>query len=219
MHTPLDPAQKSGAFVLAEVMPCAGMDISNEAPYLLLLLFAKFFCVGRQRRTEPGIFHQLYCDFFYGQDHVCKSSGDSSSRHAVVFCLVRMLDHEQSTLFFDRLDSHRAIRPAAREDDTNAFGMTACQAAEEIINRRALPARFFEFRGIDLAVLHHQPPVGRDHIHVIFFRRDQTVHLLDRHRCRSLQEFSQVAFMLRVQVGDDYKSHPRIVWQSFEKRL
>ena len=99
------------------------------------------------------------------------------------------------------------------------FGMSLCKTAEELVDGRAMSARFVELGNIDFAICHEDAAVGRDHVNVVTFHLDQTGHLPDGHLCVGLQKFRQVTFMFRMQVGDDHVSHARIARQDIEEGL
>ena len=193
--------------------------MGDDAPDHFHLLVRQFVCVQRQRRLELDVFHQFLCQFLHRQDDICQTRGDGSQRHASVFCLVRVLNHQQPAFLLDGFDSHRAVCPAARKYDSYRIGMTICQAAEEMIDGRPLTAWLYELGNIDLAVLHHQAPIWRNHIYMISLCREQTGHLLHGHACVLLQKFWQVTLMLGMKMCDHNIRQACLAGQGLEEYL
>jgi hypothetical protein len=59
--------------------------------------------------------------------------------------------------------------------------------------------------------------IGRNHINVIGLDPEIVGDLMDRHRSGPLQKLCEHAFMLRIKVLHQYKTHARIEWQMLQQ--
>src|SRR5687768_15387040 len=98
-------------------MPCARVHLCQNALDSFHFLSAKFLHVVRQLRPISGVVHQFFGQLGGGQNHICQAGGDGGARHTVVFSLMWVLHHEQTTTFLDGLDANRPISSSTRKND------------------------------------------------------------------------------------------------------
>ncbi len=168
--------------------------------------------IGDQLRQAGG-------DLAHRQDEIGEARGDNAARHRAVFGFLRVLRDDDAAGLLDRLDSDRAVRSRAGQDDGEIVAPLRGERAEKEVDRRPLPARFVEFGERQVPVGHEQLAVGRDDIDVPRFERGSTGHLGDRHLGAHREDGGQVALMLGVEMNDNHEGGVHPVGQALEELL
>jgi hypothetical protein len=153
------------------------------------------------------------------QDEIGESGRDRAARHRSVFGLVRILDENDASGLFDRLDADRAVRPGAGKDDREVVAALRCERPEEKIDRGAVPPRLVELGEREVLVGDQELAVGGNNIDAARLETDASGHLGHRHAGSSRKDIRQFALVLGVEVDDDNKRRIDVVRQSREKHL
>ncbi len=95
LHAALDASQDGGELVMVEILPGAGLDLCQNTLKCFGFLLRELSRVMRQLRAVLNIFNQFLSELCSGKDHVCKTCIDGRQGHAVVFCLIGVLDHDR----------------------------------------------------------------------------------------------------------------------------
>ena len=94
-------------------MPGAGMHVGQNALESLYFRFRQLPGVMRHVRVVTAIFAQFGGQLSGREDHVGQAGAQGGARHAVIFGIFRLLDHDQAAHLLDILDAHRAVGPTA----------------------------------------------------------------------------------------------------------
>ena len=120
--------------------------------------------IGDQLRQPRG-------DLAHRQDEVGEARRDDAARHRAVFGLLRVLHDDDAAGLLDRLDSDRAVRSRAGQDDGEIVAPLRGERAEKEVDRRPLPARLVELGQRQMPVGDDELAVGRDDIDVARLER------------------------------------------------
>ena len=160
---------------------------------------------------------QLLRDLRRRQNKIHTARRDRASRHRVVFGRF-ILREGDSALGFDRLQPQGAVGRRAGKITPMAQSFWSCASDSrkksiERCGRVALRARLeFQHPRRD-----RQVGVGRNHIDAIGRDPQIICHLVHRHRRGPREQMRQRAFVLRIEMLHEDKSHPRIRRQMFEQ--
>ena len=179
----LDAAQYRGALVVAEVVTGVGAQRRDDAlqgffiagvgaAVILVAVGAwRFGFDGRRgqshvARSLPQV-DQFHRHLGGRQHEIDHPGGDGGDRHAIVVAVGGLLRQRDATEFLHPPQADRAVRSGAGQDDGNRAPLVRFgQGAEEQIDRGVPAGRALQGGHRQVAVIHRQLQVRRDHIDV-----------------------------------------------------
>jgi hypothetical protein len=154
------------------------------------------------------------------QHKVDEARRDGVLRHGIELGLLGVLRDRQTALLLDSPEPEASIRASSRQNDPDAaMRMRIRQGLEEMIDRRAALAVFFNFRQSQMAVHGGEIAPGRDDINVVWLDVLIFSHLRDRHGRKRLQHLGHDAGLAGAQMNDNNKSQPAVTWQRRQQSL
>ena len=145
------------------------------------------------------------------RQHEIRAAGDRAARHRGVFGFIGVLHQDEPARLAHGPHADGPVRTAAAEYDGEAVSVLGGQRPEELVDRRALPARLVETRGLDESVGDEQPPVGRDHVDGVGLKLLAMIDLHDAHMRGLGQHRSQFARMVGIEMQDDNERHAELL--------
>lgn len=102
---------------MVEILSGASVNLCQNILKRFGFLFCKLAWIMRQLRAMLIIFDQFLSKLCSGKDYIRKTRIDGGPRHAVIFRLIRVLDHDQPTPLLNVFETHRAICSSTGEND------------------------------------------------------------------------------------------------------
>ena len=91
---------------MVEILSGASVDLCQYMLERIGFLVRELARIMRKLRAMLNVFDQFLRELRGRQDHICKPGIDGSLRHAVIFRLIRLLDHDEPASLFDILEAH-----------------------------------------------------------------------------------------------------------------
>jgi hypothetical protein len=175
-----------------------------------------------QQARDVAQFGQLARYLGGGKHEIRHARGDGRTRHAAVLGIAGQLRDGHAAHFLDAGQPGGAVSSHARQHDADrVFAVHLGQGAQEDVGRdRPDPAQpaAVEFVEHQVAVLHAQTAVGRNHIHMVGQDRGGVSDLHHRHRGGALQHPVGRARLVGGQVQDYHQRHAGVGLHVFQQR-
>ena len=204
---PLDPAKHRRLLVIRIVDI---RDFFKERKHLAHQVAVRELQTVSRVRDRPGDMGHLTGDTVGVENEVGEACRDGAPGHAVKLGALRRLCDDQPVALLDLPDPVGPVGTRARQDDRDrAVFIGLCQRTEKDIDGMVyvlvVVLAQMQLIRLDLHIV-----LGGQHIHRIFADMHPLLCLQDRHGRIFSQNIRQQTPVVRRQVLDDHKRHPRI---------
>ena len=205
LHAPSD-----GRFLVSREIAAGAIadDLEDVAQRRLAVASLVGDEITEDVRVELGQLDQARSNVGHWQGNVDRPGADRAAGHAVVLRISGILGDRQPAVSLDRRQAGRSVGPRSAEDDTDRAAVVHLgERPEEVVDEMASSHHVLHRRQPQVGVDCRQVPVRRDHIDAVRLERYGLGHLQDRYGRMGLEEFCEVALVVRRQVDDHHERH------------